>query len=177
VDAAYRALRDEIFRRLEAARDDPNVTNTDGSNYWGPRITKAVKDRGDDGPALVTYVKGVLRKTGESEGWNALLEAKRLDLSFEDMVLNADEPIRTLFTDEDRTLAAQILADQGNEIERKRAEQELDSAEQDAKAVEHDRRIVADVRTSREAAGKLWTDEIEADMLARLAERRRQPKS
>jgi hypothetical protein len=169
MDDAHRALRDEIFRRLEAARDDRNVTNTDGSNYWGPRITKAVKDRDDDGPGLVKYVKSVLRKTGESEGWNALLEAKRLDLSFEDMVLHADEPVRALFTEEDRALAGQILAEQGSEIERKRVEQE-------ATAAEHDRRIVADVRTSREAAGKAWTNEIEADMLARLAERRRQTK-
>jgi hypothetical protein len=174
MDDAHRALRDEIFRRLEAAGDDRNVTNTDGSNYWGPRITKAVKDRDDDGPALVKYVKSVLRKTGESEGWNALLEAKRLDLSFEDMVLHADEPVRALFTEEDRALAAQILAEQGTAIERKRVEQEAKEAEQEAKAVEHDRRIVADVRTGREVAGKAWTNEIEADMLARLAERRRQ---
>ena len=53
MDDAHRALRDEIFRRLEATRDDRNVTNTDGSNFWGPRITKAVKDRDDDGPALI----------------------------------------------------------------------------------------------------------------------------
>jgi hypothetical protein len=33
MDDAHRALRDEIFRRLEATRDDPGVTNTDGSNY------------------------------------------------------------------------------------------------------------------------------------------------
>jgi hypothetical protein len=173
VDDAHRALRDEIFRRLEAARNDQNVTNTDGSNYWGPRITKAVKDRDDDGRALVKYVKSVLRKTGKSEGWSALLEANRLDLSFEDMVLNADEPVRALFTGEDRALAAQILGEQGSAIERKRGEQEAEAAEREAEAVEHDRQIVADVRINREAAGKSWTTEIEADMLARLAERRR----
>ncbi len=139
--------------------------NTDGSNYWGPRITKAVKDREDDGPALVKYVKGVLRKTGESQGWNALLEANRLDLSFEDMVLNGDEPIRGLFTDEDRGLAAQILGDQRTEIDRRGERRE-------AEAVEHDRQIVADVRGRREAAGKQWTAEIEDEMLARLAVRR-----
>ena len=50
--------------------------------------------------------KNVLRKSGESEGWNALLEADRLDISFEDMVLNAGEPIRDLFNDEDREIAA-----------------------------------------------------------------------
>jgi hypothetical protein len=165
VDEAHRALLAEIRHRFQVTRDDPNITNTDGSNYWGPRITKAVKDREDDGPALVKYVKGVLRKTGESEGWNALLEADRLDLSFEDMVLNGDEPIRGLFTDEDRGLAAQILGDQRTEIDRRGERRE-------AEAVEHDRQIVADVRGSREAAGKQWTAEIEDEMLARLAERR-----
>jgi hypothetical protein len=166
-------LRNEIFRRLEAAREDQDVTNTDGSNYWGPRITKAVKDREGDGAALVKYVKSVLRKTGVSEGWNALLEADRLDLSFEDMVLNAEDPIRDLFTDDDRRLAAQILDAQGSEIDRKREEREAEVVEREAEAVEHDRSIVGDVRRSREATAKPWTPEIEAEMLARLAGRRR----
>jgi hypothetical protein len=166
VDEAHRALRDEIMRRLDEVRDDPSITNTDGSNYWGPRITRAVKDREDDGPALVKYVKGVLRKTGESEGWNALFEADRLDLSFEDMVLNAHEPIRGLFADDDRRLAAEILGEQRSEIDQRRDVRE-------AEALKHDHRVIADVRGRREAAGKLWTPEIEAEMLARLAERRR----
>jgi hypothetical protein len=121
----------------------------------------------------VKYVKSVLRKTGVSEGWNALLEADRLHLSFEEMVLNAGEPIRALFTDDDRGLAAQILDAQGSEIDRKSKEREIEAAEREAEAVEHDRKIVADVRRSQEAAGKAWTTEIEAEMLARLAERRR----
>jgi hypothetical protein len=62
-------------------------------------------------------------------------------------------------------LAAQILGDQRTEIDRRGEQRE-------AEAVEHDRQIVADVRGSREAAGKQWTAEIEAEMLARLAERR-----
>jgi hypothetical protein len=41
----------------------------------------------------VRYIKDALRKSGESEGWNALLDASRLDISFEDMVFNAVEPI------------------------------------------------------------------------------------
>jgi hypothetical protein len=174
MDDAHGALRDEIFRRLEATKDDPNVTNTDGSNYWGPRITKAVNDRESDGPALVKYVQAVLRKTGDSEGWNALLEADRLGLSFEEMVLNADEPVRGLFTDEDRRLAAQILGQQGIALERKRVERESEASAREAEAVEHDRKIVADVRASRESAGKAWSDQIEEEMLGRLADRRRQ---
>src|SRR4051812_13934640 len=71
VDLAHKALLAEIRRRLEAARDDPKVTNSDGSNYWGPYVTRAINEREHDGPALVRYIKGVLRKSGESEGWNA----------------------------------------------------------------------------------------------------------
>jgi hypothetical protein len=42
----------------------------------------------------VRYVEDVLRKSGESEGRDALLEAGRLGISFEDMVVNAVEPTR-----------------------------------------------------------------------------------
>jgi hypothetical protein len=105
---AHRALLAEVRRRLDDAGDDPNVRNADGSNYWGPYVTRAVTKRENDGPALVQYIKSFLRKSGESEGCNALLEADRLDLSFEDMVLNADEPIRDLFSDDDRRIAERL---------------------------------------------------------------------
>jgi hypothetical protein len=42
----------------------------------------------------VRYVEDVLRKSGESEGRDALLEAGRLGISFEDMVVNAVKPAR-----------------------------------------------------------------------------------
>ena len=100
--------------------DDPNVTNTDGSNYWGPYVTRAVESSRRGRTGVVKYIKGVLRKPGDSEGWNALLEADRLDLSFEDMVLNAVEPVRDLFDDEDREIAARSLSDQRGEINRRR---------------------------------------------------------
>jgi hypothetical protein len=41
MEEAYKALLDEIRRRLQATKDDPNVRNTDGSNYWGPYVTRA----------------------------------------------------------------------------------------------------------------------------------------
>ena len=43
----------------------------------------------------------------------------------------------------------------------------------EAAEVERDRRIVAEVAARRRAAGKPWTDEIEARMLQERAERRR----
>jgi hypothetical protein len=147
MDEAHSALLAEIRRRLETARDDPSVTNCDGSNYWGPHVTRAVDTREHDGQALVQYIKDVLRKSGESEGWNALLEARRLDISFEDMVLTAKEPMRDFFSDEDRAIAAWALGEQQREIERR-----LEAAE--AAEVERDRRIVAQVAASRHAAGK-----------------------
>jgi hypothetical protein len=166
VDQAHRALLEEIRERLQTAKDDPKVTNAGGSNYWGPYVTRAVNDRENDGPALVLYIKGVLRKSGQSEGWSALLEADRLDISFEDMVLNAVDPIRGLFSDEDRDIAAQSLGQQQGEIERRR--EAAESAE-----VENDCRIVAQVASKRQAAGKPWTAEIEVQMLADMAQRRR----
>jgi hypothetical protein len=173
VDPAHKALLAEIRRRLEATRDDPNVVNRGGSNYWGPRVTRAINDRedADDGPGLVQYIKGVLRKTGESEGWDSLLEGDRLDISFEDMVLHADEPIRSLFNDEDREIAARSLGAQQAEIGRRRDAME-------ATAVEKDREIVAMVAASRREKGQPWTTEMEQEMLAkRAAERRKTDKA
>jgi hypothetical protein len=166
VDQGHRALLAEIRHRLQVVRDDPSVTNADGSNYWGPYVTRAINAREHDGPALVRYIKDVLRKTGESEGWSALLEADRLDISFEDMVLNAADPIRGLFSDEDRQIAAQSLGEQQGEIERRR--EAAESAE-----VERDHRIVAEVASKWQAAGKTWTADMEAQMLAERAQRRR----
>ena len=166
MDAAHGALLAEIRRRLEETRDDPGVMNSDGSNYWGPYVTRAIDQRESDGPALVAYIKSVLRKSGDSEGWNALLEADRLDLSFEDMVATAVEPVRSLFSDEDRAIAAQSLGEQRTELERRRQTQE-------AADVERDRKIVADVGERRRAAGKAWTPEMEARMLADRAANRR----
>jgi hypothetical protein len=165
VDQAHKALLAEIRHRLQLVRDDRNIMNADGSNYWGPYVTRAIDDREHDGPALVRYIKDVLRKTGQSEGWSALLEADRLDASFEDMVLNTAEPIRGLFSDEDRRIAAQSLGEQQGEIARRR--EAAESAE-----VDRDRRIVAEVASKRQAAGKPWTTDIEAEMLADRAERR-----
>jgi hypothetical protein len=166
VDPAHKALLAEIRRRLDAARDDPNVKNSDGSNYWGPYVTRAVKAREHDGPALVRYIKDVLRKSGESEGWNSLLEARRLDISFEDMVFNAVEPIRSLFNDDDRRIAERSLGEQHREIDRRRDAEE-------AIAVERDRRIVALMAAKRREQGKPWTAEMEARTLADLAAKRR----
>jgi hypothetical protein len=165
VDHAHQALLAEIRRRLEEARDDAKVTNVDGSNYWGPYVTRAVNDRDGDGPALVKYIQDVLRKSGESQGWSALLEGDRLDLSFEEMVFNAVEPIRGLFSDEDREIAARSVGDQRGEIDRRHEAKE-------AAKVERDGRIVAQVAAKRRAEGKPWTPEIEARMLAGRATKR-----
>jgi hypothetical protein len=81
-------------------------------------------------------------------------------------VLNASEPIRSLFTDEDRALARRLLGAQEGEIERRDEVAE-------AAALQQDRRTVAAVAARRRAASKPWTEEIEQRMLADLAARRR----
>jgi hypothetical protein len=113
----------------------------------------------------VTYVRTVLRKSSDSEGWSALLEADRLDLSFEDLVVHAEEPVRGLFTDEDREIASRSLGSLQAEVDRRR-----DASE--ALALEHDRSIVSRVAARRRDEGKPWTPEIEARMLADRAARR-----
>jgi hypothetical protein len=84
----------------------------------------------------------VLRKTGPSEGWNALLEADGLDLSVERMVLDEDAVWAPPFTDEDRALARSLLDDQRAELT-SRAERE------EAAQIENDRQIVTRVAESR----------------------------
>jgi hypothetical protein len=112
LDPAHKALFNEVRRRIELASDDPNVLNRDGKTSWrGPRVRRAVDRRADDGPALVKYIKGVVRKRGRSQGWDALREADRLQYSFEDMVANPPDPrIAGLFSDEDRQLATHLLS-------------------------------------------------------------------
>jgi hypothetical protein len=127
------------------------LTNADGSNYWGPYVTLAINDRDGCGPALVKYIQEVLRKSGESQGWNALLEGDRLHLSFEDMTLSAVEPIRGLFDDADREIAARFPW-QPTSRDRSPAREAKEAAE-----VERDRRIVAEVAARRRAEGKPWT--------------------
>jgi hypothetical protein len=166
MDEAHQALLDELRRRLRETRDDPDVKNAGGSNYWGPYVTRAVEKREHDGPGLVRYVKDMLRKSGDSEGWNALLEAGRLDLSFEDMVVHAAEPIRSLFSDEDREVAERSLRTQQGQLDARH-----DTAE--AIEVERDRKIAGMVGEKRLAGGKPWTDEMEAQLLAERAARRR----
>jgi hypothetical protein len=112
LDPAHKALLAEVRHRIKEASDDPDVLNSDGRTSWrGQRVRMAVDNRANDGPALVKYVRSVLRKRGQSEGWNALVEADRLQYSFDYMVANPPGPlIAGLFTDEDRELANRLLS-------------------------------------------------------------------
>jgi hypothetical protein len=125
----------------------------------------AIDNRAEDGPALVKYIKDLLRKS-ESEGWNALLEAGRLDLSFEDMVANTTDPlIAGLVSDEDRELATRLLGQQNAVIQERRT-----AAEDEALA--RDRRLTAMVREKALSKGEEWTPEREAMVMASLKARR-----
>ena len=166
MDRAHQALLTEIRRRLDETREDRKITNVGGSNYWGPYVTRAINEREDDGPALVGYIQDVLRKANDSQGWNALLEADRLDISFEDMVANAAEPIRGLFTDEDREIAARSLGEQSAEIARRREQVE-------ATELKRDHQVLADMDDRRAGQGKAKLSESQREgVLAERAARR-----
>lgn len=163
MEDSHKALLSEIRERLDAAAEAPEVKNKNGTNYRAPRVTRAIDDREDDGPALVKYVKGAIRKT---EAWNALMEGNRLDLSFEHLVMNAEEPVRSLFSDEDRQVAEEVFTSRTAEIGRK-----LDESE--AVAVAQDRRIATIMGEKQRERGKPWTPEMEEKALARMAAERR----
>jgi len=158
-----------LLARLREVFDE--VPRTGALNAGGrplrlQRTETAVKDREDDGPRLVEYLRAKVYARPES-GYAALVKAGRPELTFEAMVADADAPWASEFTEADREAARQRL---GAQLDAHR--EQLDAEE--AEAVERDRAIVAQVSASRVAKGRpALTREQEADMLERRAESRR----
>ena len=98
----HKALLDEVRRRIELASDDPTVLNRDGRTSWrGPRVRRAVETRADDGPALVKYIRGVLRKRQSED------PPRHMRLGISSIALQHIEPgIRELATAAGRRPAA-----------------------------------------------------------------------
>ncbi|MGB0095852.1 MAG: hypothetical protein WBP81_25350 [Solirubrobacteraceae bacterium] len=101
-----------------------------------------------------------------TDGYKALIQAGRPNLTAEAVVAAGEAPWSSLFTDEDRAAARARLGAMEHEHQQK-----LQSLE--AEAVEHDRKIVRKVSESRVAKGKpALTPKQEAEMLARMAAKR-----
>jgi hypothetical protein len=81
----------------------------DGSTirgYWASYFLRGVRNHG--GPA---YAHQLLRAEGTSDGFQRLTDEHRLDLTVEALVLRPD--YASLFSDEERTIAAHRLARAG----------------------------------------------------------------
>jgi hypothetical protein len=164
MNPAHRAL---LARLREIVIEVPKsgALNKGKRPLYVRRFEDAVERRAEDGPALVAYVRDKVYEPA-TDSYGALVEAGRSDLAVEALVADADAPWASLFSDEDRDAARTRL---GPQIERYEAKLAAD----EAVAVEHDHKIVADVNASRIAKGKArLTPEQEADMLGRLAAKR-----
>ena len=111
------------------------------------------------------YVRAKVHEPA-TDGYDALVEVGRPDLTVEALVADADAPWAREFTDDDRRAARERL---GSMIEADRVRRSAAEAE----AVEADRRIVALMNTRRADQGKgPLSPAQEAQVMERLASER-----
>jgi hypothetical protein len=164
VNPAQKALLERL-REIVEETPKSGALNAGNRTLYVTRFAQAVEARAEDGEALVAYVRSKVYDAPMAS-YTALIAAGRPDLTVEAVVADGDADWASAFTDEDRTAAQGRL---GTMIEAHR--RSLEAAE--AKAVEHDRSILAQVSASRVAKGKPeLTPEQEATMLADRAAKR-----
>lgn len=162
---AHRALLGRLRWIIEETPRS-GALNAGKQPYYPTRFEGAAERRAEDGDQLVTYMREKTNEEKPTDGYNALIEAGRPDLTAEAVVADGEATWSSLFTDEDRAAASARLGTM-----EQAHQQELQSLE--AEAVEHDRKIVTKVSESRVAKGKpVLTPEQEAEMLARMAAER-----
>ncbi|MDA0182425.1 hypothetical protein OJ997_19105 [Solirubrobacter phytolaccae] len=126
------------------------------------RFGQAVERRAEDGTALVAYVRAKVHAPAK-DGYDALIDAGRSDLTVEALVADREAAWASEFTDEDREAAEARL---GSMLEADKTRKNAAEAE----AVAYDQRIVAMASKRRAAEGKpALTPKQEAQMLARMA--------
>jgi hypothetical protein len=164
VNAAQRALLARL-RELVIETPASGALNAGKKPYHPTRFAQAVERRAEDGAELVKYVRAKVYAPA-TDGYDALIEAGRPDLTVEAVVADADAPWAAVFSDDDRFAASERL---GTMLEADRAKR----ASVEAAAVGKDRRIVALMNERRAGEGKPpLTPEQEAQILARLTAKR-----
>ncbi len=136
--AGLRELVDETPRS--------GAVNAGGKRLYITRFARAVEARAEDGPALVEYVRSKVHESA-TESYNALVKAKRPDLTVEALVGDVDAPWASEFTDRDREAARARL---GAQLEAHRADREKAKAE----AIEHHRTSVLTKRNQLRNANR-----------------------
>jgi hypothetical protein len=106
---AVEQLVSDLYWQIDQMRPR-GIKNSAGHPYnpsYYKRGLAAAIERGDGG--VVDYVRGFLLKP-PSDGYKKLEDADSLDLACEALVVDASRPYACLFSDGDRTLAAERLA-------------------------------------------------------------------
>ena len=164
---AQRALLDRL-RELVIETPKSGALNAGKQPYHPTRFAQAVERRADDGDALVKYVRAKVHAPA-TDGYDALIEAGRPDLTVEALVADADAPWTPEFDDDDRRAASERL---GTMLEADRVRR--DAAE--AEAVEADRRIITLMNQQRADQGKgPLSPAQEAQVMERRASQRAAP--
>lgn len=104
-------FHDDMLDVFRLAGEATRRTRPDGTierGYWASYFLRGVRNHG--GPE---YAHQLLRKEGTTDGFQRLKEEGRLDLTMEALVLRSE--YTTLFTDEERRVAAHRLAEAGYE--------------------------------------------------------------
>jgi hypothetical protein len=104
-----RRFHDDMLDIFRLAGEATRQVRPDGSvirGYWASYFLRGVRNHG--GP---DYARQLLRKPGTTPGFERLREEGRLDLTVEALVLRPE--YATLFTDEERRIAAHRLAEAG----------------------------------------------------------------
>lgn len=165
------AAQTQLLTRLRELVDETpesGALNAGGRPLQITRFSQAVEARAEDGPALVEYVKAKVHAR-PTASYSALVQAGRPDLTPEALAADPDAPWADEFNDEDRAKANERL---GAMLEAHR--QQTEAVE--AKALEYDRKIVANVNARRIDKGRpALTPEQEATMLGDRAAERRKP--
>jgi hypothetical protein len=169
VNSGQKALLDRL-RFIVEETPKSGALNAGKRPLHVTRFAQAVERRANDGDALVAYVRAKVHEPATTS-YSALVAAGRPDLTVEAAVAEGDAEWAREFTDVDRGTARRRL---GMMIETHRGEQAAAEAAAEAAAVEHDRKIVDAVNTSRIAKGKPpLTPEQRTTMLEQRAAARR----
>lgn len=96
----------DVFRLAGEATRRTRPDGTIERGYWASYFLRGVRNHGG-----LEYAHQLLRKEGTTDGFERLKEEGRLELTMEALVLRPE--YTTLFTDEERRVAAHRLAEAG----------------------------------------------------------------
>jgi hypothetical protein len=139
-EAALAALVDEVEAMLETEQYRKRGVKNRGGGVYRPSqlgiVWKKILD--EEGPeGLLAWFKRHLTEiTDTSSGWDALVEADAVDLTWEHRLSDPHAPFAILLTDEERAIARRRVEEQGAEAGKRAAQRAQEAAREDAERQE-----------------------------------------